>query len=580
MAVRTALVLDQCWSTNNPSVMQPCNNLLITAFFVSLFMGLALAAHGVSTNYSAAGTVGVAWVATYPQVIDQAPEEDIDVPKFPNSLGRLTRATFSLTANVAFSARVRNNTINPMTEVSAGYQVYLDVGDLTIGEASLLGIVPSIPAFSWVPAFVGGINVTTNFVVTTNSVPFPGFPPLTTFVGQGVGQAVVPVGVKYYYSAGAFYPNTTLEMTNTVTVNISVVYEYECPVKMLQKAKFSSLGYTQIGLTTEMLTAISGLEAAIGSGNIVAKTSGYRSQAYQDHLYEIWANANSLRKIKGIKVTSTNPLQFSAMPGCPECQAEVEEINAEIVDHFPNSFPPKVAKYSRHSDGKAVDWTISSAIAASQIKAIADANNLNWKVPGEPWHFSLKDSVVDNGLVVSAHSPVNILLTDPSGRKVGFDPIAATVINDIGPEATFSGVGTTPQTIEIEPSEVLFGDYIVTGTGTGIGEYIIDMEVHTKDAIADPVQTIIASGIAQMNQPLAPIAPIDAVASTLRLSYETDSGNFILRGPAWASNAVVEWATNVPASSWTELTTTFDPSIGILATNQISGTRFFRLRLP
>ena len=253
--------------------------------------------------------------------------------------------------------------------------------------------------------------------------------------------------------------NTTVTIPPAAsTVSKDFMLTPLCPVGMLQKPKFPSLGYVETGLTPGMLTVIAGFENAIGSGNIV-KTSGYRSPAYQDHFYEIWSHAIALQQVNGMQVVSSRPLQFSAS-GCPTCQAEADELNAEIADHFPNTFPTIVAKHSLHSDGNAVDWTISG-YSDSQINTIASANNLNWKVPGEPWHFSLKSAPVGHGILVTAHSPVNILVTDPNGRRVGYNPSTTNVINEIGSSAIFSGLGTSPQTVTIDPASVLFGNSAV-----------------------------------------------------------------------------------------------------------------------
>ena len=350
-----------------------------------------------------------------------------------------------------------------------------------------------------------------------------------------------------------------------------------CPVDLLGKPKFPSLGYVESGLTLNMLAAIASFENAIGSAHIT-KTSGYRSTNYQAHLYEIWSNANKLRQVSGIQIVSSNPLQFAAIPGCPACQAEVDELNAEITDHFPNTFPSIVAKHSLHIDGNAVDWTIFG-YSDAQIKAIASANNLDFgKVPSEPWHFSLKTAPVGHRVLVAAHSPVNILVTDPNGRRVGYDPFTASVVNEIGTAATYSGLGTTPQTVEIDPSAVLFGEYVVSGTGTGAGSYTIDIQVDTADDVT--VQTTLATGFAQAGQQLATIPPINAIATTLRISYSVESGNLILSGPSWATNAVVQWTTNFTSNSWNVLQGTFDPVNGLVVTNQIIGTKFFRLKLP
>jgi hypothetical protein len=62
---------------------------------------------------------------------------------------------------------------------------------------------------------------------------------------------------------------------------------------------------------------------------------------------------------------------------------------------------------------------------------------------------------------VTAHSPVDLLLTDEQGRRIGFDPVTGNVLNEI-PGGSFTGVGTEPETIAV-PFAV--GTYAIEATG-------------------------------------------------------------------------------------------------------------------
>ncbi|MCJ7767040.1 zinc-ribbon domain-containing protein, partial [Candidatus Bathyarchaeota archaeon] len=78
---------------------------------------------------------------------------------------------------------------------------------------------------------------------------------------------------------------------------------------------------------------------------------------------------------------------------------------------------------------------------------------------------------------ITAHSPVNILVTSLDGSRVGYDWTANTTVNEID-GSTYTGPGTEPQVISI-PS--LFPDtYTVNAYGTGTGSYTI-----TVDSIAE-----------------------------------------------------------------------------------------------
>ena len=49
---------------------------------------------------------------------------------------------------------------------------------------------------------------------------------------------------------------------------------------------------------------------------------------------------------------------------------------------------------------------------------------------------------------VTAHSPVNITLNDPTGRRTGFDATTGGVLNQI-PGSTYTGAGSEPQTVVV-----------------------------------------------------------------------------------------------------------------------------------
>ena len=360
-----------------------------------------------------------------------------------------------------------------------------------------------------------------------------------------------------------------------------------CPISLLIEPKFPSQGYVDNCLDPAFKAQLACFESKVGSKNIT-KDSGCRSQKYQNHLREIWSNANKLRQLSCIRVVGDgkSALQFATTPECAGCQAIVAELNDELLDHFPGTFPPEVAIISRHTDGNAVDWSISG-IEEAKITALADSCNLKrplWPDQEgrfiERWHFTLKDTQPRYSIVVQGHSPVNILVRDPSGRGIGFDPATTSAINEIGRPATYSGPGTMPQIIQIEPDGVLFGKYLVSGVGTGAGAYTVDLIVNSDDNEIHPVQTVLASGNARAGQPLTPISGTDFIGTTLRLRYGVESGNIILRGPPWATNSYIEYTSSLPAGLWKGLPGVFDPINGLLVTNPIAGTKFFRLKLP
>jgi hypothetical protein len=62
-------------------------------------------------------------------------------------------------------------------------------------------------------------------------------------------------------------------------------------------------------------------------------------------------------------------------------------------------------------------------------------------------------------------------VTDPLGRRVGFDPSMGVEVNEIGADASYSGPGTTPQVIDIV--NLVPGDYALTAVGTREGPFTL-----------------------------------------------------------------------------------------------------------
>ena len=113
--------------------------------------------------------------------------------------------------------------------------------------------------------------------------------------------------------------------------------------------------------------------------------------------------------------------------------------------------------------------------------------------------------------------------------------------------------------------------------GTGTGGYTIDVQISNEDD-SEVVEKVLAVGTAQAGQPLAPIAPIDCLYSTMSLNYSVEGQGIRLLAPPWATNIVVESTRALAPASWMEVTQTISPSDGVLITNLPSGSQFFRLR--
>jgi hypothetical protein len=101
---------------------------------------------------------------------------------------------------------------------------------------------------------------------------------------------------------------------------------------------------------------------------------------------------------------------------------------------------------------------------------------------------------IPSGLAIISHSPVAMLVLDPSGRKIGFDPTTGSFVNEIQ-GAYYSGVNVEPQFMAI-PFPIL-GTYQIELYGTGSGtyklttEYIISGKTTTQtfNGIISPQET-------------------------------------------------------------------------------------------
>jgi hypothetical protein len=93
-------------------------------------------------------------------------------------------------------------------------------------------------------------------------------------------------------------------------------------------------------------------------------------------------------------------------------------------------------------------------------------------------------SHIPNGLTMYGHSPIQFLVTDPSGKQTGYDPSTGAYVENI-PGSTYgfeggitddSGQGpSTPTTLYFHIDNPSNGAYQVQVVGTGTGQYSLDV---------------------------------------------------------------------------------------------------------
>ena len=111
----------------------------------------------------------------------------------------------------------------------------------------------------------------------------------------------------------------------------------------------------------------------------------------------------------------------------------------------------------------------------------------------DPWYtMGPPKPVMKNSLSIFAESPVNLLVVNPEGQKVGWDPETETVVNEII-GAVYSGPGSEPQAIFIPENcsslSGLDGNYAVLLAGISEGPYRLTIELATSEGVISQTHT-------------------------------------------------------------------------------------------
>ncbi len=74
---------------------------------------------------------------------------------------------------------------------------------------------------------------------------------------------------------------------------------------------------------------------------------------------------------------------------------------------------------------------------------------------------------------VISYCPVNLLITDPLGRRLGYEPVSGRVLREI-PNSVYTSPGVEPQIVLI--GNAIQGEYRITAAGYGTGEYSLEVD--------------------------------------------------------------------------------------------------------
>ncbi len=97
--------------------------------------------------------------------------------------------------------------------------------------------------------------------------------------------------------------------------------------------------------------------------------------------------------------------------------------------------------------------------------------------------------------------PLAVLIEDPVGRRIGFDPMTGEFVNDFGDQATYDNSGN--DAFRLPP---IVGEYLMTGIGIAAEGYQIKTRVKVSLADADlSRRQVLAEGMATPGEPLTPI---------------------------------------------------------------------------
>src|SRR5262249_32167293 len=143
---------------------------------------------------------------------------------------------------------------------------------------------------------------------------------------------------------------------------------------------------------------------------------------------------------------------------------------------------PVAKKQSAHTRGQAVDVSVTLPPGVS-IDDLAVGTNLvrpeKTRV-SDPVHFV---DPLDEPLAgrIALDGNVDILVTGAAGHRVGLDPITRAVVNELGADATYSGVGIRPQVIEL--MDAAPGGFVISGIPGASGAYSVEIDTADGDTI-------------------------------------------------------------------------------------------------
>ena len=292
--------------------------------------------------------------------------------------------------------------------------------------------------------------------------------------------------------------------------------------------------YPQNGISEALNNRVTAFEnnynfLAVQQGKpALVRTSGYRPHEYQAHLRSLFDLFVALRRLP--------------QPLSDACERLSDDVHSEIhtthrlYTRADGSPAVSEAGSSAHepTPAAAVDLGNLGRLKKHQLPLFPDRLELKAVLAlheltqpygdSDPVHVALAEAASSgrsqmdgpapaNGMLIFETSgPVNILVTDPLGRRVGFDAVSAQPVNEVGEsDASYLGPGPGLQVIAIfEPVQ---GNYSVSGIGVGSGPYTISIERLSSEAeiitASSVTGTAAPGGLLQPNSISTASAPAD-----------------------------------------------------------------------
>jgi hypothetical protein len=217
----------------------------------------------------------------------------------------------------------------------------------------------------------------------------------------------------------------------------------------------------------------------------------------------VYRGLNSVPDLSRVDVLDTT--HFSFVTG--ECQVLpiLNDMGApqEVVDFVEAGwFPPPPSSACEPS---VIDINEAHRITNESIVSFFDRTlKLNATVgmisPGETATASVR---VKRTTSNNPGHPLEVLIEDPIGRQLGFDPMTKEFVNDFGEDATFDNLDDLLHLFTLPP---IAGEYIVSGMGVAANGYTIETLVEASLPNADVSERrVLAKGVTTPGELLAPV---------------------------------------------------------------------------